>query len=224
LCRRCGLAIAAERTVLTLRQIAPTDTNTTWNVIDSPQQIGRIDSSIRLPDRTVSRRHARIAPGPRGFVLEDLGSSAGTYVNDIQITEPTLVHNGDRLAFGDVVLVAEVPEPAAVEARPPARPQLPAAPLTVDYAWHSVSSTHTGPPVDATVSELQPAATPSSELLEQFEENGGTAVLQSLIAQLRTTDAGNARTLGDRLPRIRKFLEIELTMIEHIRSCTSRTA
>ena len=57
---------------------------------------------IRSDDRTVSRQHARIdyLNRPSGFVVTDLGSRNGVYVNDRRIDAPTLLQPGDRIAFG----------------------------------------------------------------------------------------------------------------------------
>jgi predicted component of type VI protein secretion system len=169
-CPRCGLAVeratgGSARAVLTLRQVAPTATSETWEIADDPQQIGRVDGAIRLVDRTVSRRHARISPSPDGFMLEDLGSSGGTYINDRQITAPTPIHHGDRLGFGDVVLAAELRQPLAGIPLPPTPVHAgPAATLMyagearlpISVASRSDARTSL---VDATIAEL-PASTP----------------------------------------------------------------
>ncbi|MDS4068407.1 MAG: sigma 54-interacting transcriptional regulator [Candidatus Competibacter sp.] len=45
------------------------------------------DNDIVLTDRTVSRRHAEIRMTPNGLLLRDLGSTNGTFINDVRITE-----------------------------------------------------------------------------------------------------------------------------------------
>ena len=47
-----------------------------------------------------SARHCRLTATAGGFVLEDLGSTNGTFVNGRRATGPTAVRPGDRLAFG----------------------------------------------------------------------------------------------------------------------------
>ena len=91
----------------------------TWEVSDAPVQIGRVDCAIRLADRTVSRRHARLSYADGAFILEDLNSTGGTFINERQISGPTPVRDGDRLGFGDVVLLAEVRTPAVPVAASP---------------------------------------------------------------------------------------------------------
>lgn len=67
-------------------------------------------------DKKVSQLHAKILPvGPREFILEDLGSTNGTYVNGKQM-EQTPVQSGDRLKIGRTLFVyrtdAEVINPS----------------------------------------------------------------------------------------------------------------
>ena len=52
---------------------------------------------IVIPDRQVSRYHARLTPGPEGVLLEDLGSKNGTYVNANLIGEPQMLQDSDLL-------------------------------------------------------------------------------------------------------------------------------
>jgi len=62
--------------------------------------VGRAEENeIVLADHTASRRHARIRRSPDGFVIEDLGSHNGTFVNDERITRRLLKHN-DLIKIG----------------------------------------------------------------------------------------------------------------------------
>ncbi len=45
------------------------------------------DNDVVLTDRAVSRRHAEIHMTPNGLLLRDLGSTNGTFINDVRITE-----------------------------------------------------------------------------------------------------------------------------------------
>jgi len=62
------------------------------------------DSDIFLDDITVSRRHAEILRAGEGFVVKDVGSLNGTYLNRERIEEATL-SNGDELQIGKFKLV-----------------------------------------------------------------------------------------------------------------------
>lgn len=67
--------------------------------------VGRTpESGLRLPVGTVSRRHAELAPSAEGWVVRDLHSENGTWVNGERIWERLLV-DGDRVQFGSVALI-----------------------------------------------------------------------------------------------------------------------
>jgi hypothetical protein len=55
----------------------------------------------------VSRRHARLALGPGGLLVTDLGSTNGTFVNGVRLApgEPTRLSSGAELALGRLVLI-----------------------------------------------------------------------------------------------------------------------
>lgn len=61
--------------------------------------IGRSASTILLDDPQVSRQHAQITQQGARILLRDLGSSTGSFVNGVQITEHELKH-GDIVQFG----------------------------------------------------------------------------------------------------------------------------
>lgn len=53
----------------------------------------------------LSRRHARVSLGARGWQVEDLGSQNGTFVNEQRIQGPHLFRDGDALNFFEYTLV-----------------------------------------------------------------------------------------------------------------------
>ena len=66
--------------------------------------VGRLpECDITLVDPNVSRNHAEIRPRGDGFVLVDLGSTNGSTVNGVPITERDL-RDGDELGFGSIRL------------------------------------------------------------------------------------------------------------------------
>jgi pSer/pThr/pTyr-binding forkhead associated (FHA) protein len=63
-----------------------------------PLIIGRSeDCAISLPDRQVSRYHARVFWNIDGYYVEDMGSKNGTHVNGKEVSETTPLNDGDEL-------------------------------------------------------------------------------------------------------------------------------
>jgi hypothetical protein len=64
--------------------------------------MGRGDQAeIRLEDPFASSRHARLVPQGGIVVIEDLGSTNGTYLNEELLSGPQPLHRGDRVRIGD---------------------------------------------------------------------------------------------------------------------------
>ena len=64
--------------------------------------LGRGDSAdIRLEDTFASSAHARLVPQGEVMVLEDLGSTNGTYLNGEPLRGPQPLHVGDSIRIGD---------------------------------------------------------------------------------------------------------------------------
>jgi hypothetical protein len=55
------------------------------------------DCDLVIPDRQVSRRHARVRLEEGRCFLEDLGSKNGTFVNGQELTGPYLLQDGDKV-------------------------------------------------------------------------------------------------------------------------------
>jgi hypothetical protein len=63
--------------------------------------LGRGDVEIALEDPFASSRHARLVRQGHVLVIEDLGSTNGTYLNDELLRGPQPLHSGDRIRIGD---------------------------------------------------------------------------------------------------------------------------
>jgi len=73
-------------------------TGTRWSLEGEAFIIGRgADCDLVVAERQVSRHHARIRRMNDGFVVEDLGSRNGTYVNGAVVEDPVLLQDGDVL-------------------------------------------------------------------------------------------------------------------------------
>jgi pSer/pThr/pTyr-binding forkhead associated (FHA) protein len=67
-------------------------------------------STVVLGDPSVSRLHARISAGNGGGpVIEDAGSSHGTWLDGVRVTGPMPLHDGAKIKLGDSELVVERP-------------------------------------------------------------------------------------------------------------------
>lgn len=79
--------------------------------------IGRdVTNDISLGDAEVSRQHARLTQTPGGYVLEDLGSTNGSFVNGERLVAPRVLSSGDLIGMGENVTLsfeATSPEAAA---------------------------------------------------------------------------------------------------------------
>ena len=85
--------------------------------------LGREHSTADLviEDPSVSRRHARVLPQGRAVIVEDLGSSNGTYVNGDRISGPVELDTGDELQLGDTLVGLRRRSPAIPTRRPAPR-------------------------------------------------------------------------------------------------------
>ncbi len=70
--------------------------------------IGRApDSTLVINDDYASSRHARLYPSEGAWVIEDLGSTNGTWIDRTRITSPTVLAPGAPLRIGRTTLVLE---------------------------------------------------------------------------------------------------------------------
>jgi pilus assembly protein CpaF len=76
---------------------------------DKPEiTIGRVQGNdVILPKGNVSKRHARIVLKDGKFIIVDLKSTNGTYVNGRKITSPLVVKETDKIYIGDFILGVE---------------------------------------------------------------------------------------------------------------------
>ncbi len=71
---------------------------------DEPVVVGRSSGcAVQIDQESVSRNHCRIARGPASFVVRDLGSTNGTYVND-ELVDTMDLRDGDQIKVGRTIL------------------------------------------------------------------------------------------------------------------------
>ena len=67
----------------------------------SPIIIGRApDATIVLDDDFVSTHHARLTPNGNHWIVEDLGSTNGTWIDRTRVSTPTVFRPGTQLRIG----------------------------------------------------------------------------------------------------------------------------
>ena len=75
--------------------------DTVISMNDGPVVIGRqAGATLKIGNASVSRRHAVIEKDGDRFVIADLGSRNGTFVNDVPVRRRELQH-GDRVRIGE---------------------------------------------------------------------------------------------------------------------------
>ncbi len=77
------------------------ETGSAYEIPNQGATLGRGDVEIRLDDPFASAHHARISREGHVVVIEDLGSTNGTYLNEEQLDGPQPLHPGDRIRIGD---------------------------------------------------------------------------------------------------------------------------
>jgi len=91
--------------VLTLLVLQGPDKGRRYELPDAPALVGRESRSLPLSDNTVSRRHCELLPSNGEWVVRDLGSSNGTYVNGGRVTATAPLKIGDQLRVGRTLMV-----------------------------------------------------------------------------------------------------------------------
>lgn len=94
---------------------------------DQPEvTIGRVTGNdIVLPKANISKRHARIIRGERGFVVVDAKSTNGTFINGRRIAEPYDLATGDKIFIGEFALeVAKGDDRSVTSPPPPPKPRI----------------------------------------------------------------------------------------------------
>jgi hypothetical protein len=86
-----------------------------WTLDQDVITIGRgADCEIVLPERQVSRYHARVERRSQGYVLMDLGSKNGTHVNGQEVIQPHLLQDGDEVQIALYVKLSFIGAEATV--------------------------------------------------------------------------------------------------------------
>jgi hypothetical protein len=69
--------------------------------------IGRDNSNtVAINDAEISRKHAKMTLHGNAYVIQDLGSTNGTYVNGTRVTGTQVLNPGDSVSFGENIILA----------------------------------------------------------------------------------------------------------------------
>jgi len=138
---------------------------------DKPEiMIGRVKGNdVILPKQNISKRHSLVRARGDRFVIEDLGSTNGTYVNGHRIASPVEITSDDKVYLGDFVmqffdlgehLEVAAPDVPEVPDRPPTPPPAPANDFGLDLrpppAPGEVAHLDQSPPRDPRNDDYEP--------------------------------------------------------------------
>jgi hypothetical protein len=142
-----------------------------WVLDQEYMTIGRSeDCDIVLPKRQVSRHHAQIERDDGGYLLRDLGSKNGTYVNGRKVrSEPYRLEDGDEIQIALYVKLGFVGADATV-------------PLELSGPYRGLRIDRPAKRVFIGGQELSPPLSPAQyRLLEILVENEGQVVSRDAI-------------------------------------------
>ena len=92
--------------MLTLLVLQGPDKGRRFEVPDEQTLVGRDSRQLPITDNTVSRRHAELVPTEEGcWILKDLASANGTYVNGTRVLRNVQLKAGDQIRVGRTLLV-----------------------------------------------------------------------------------------------------------------------
>ncbi len=91
--------------MLTLLVLQGPDKGRRYELPDAVTLIGRESRQMLITDDTVSRRHCELIPEDSRWILHDMGSVNGTYVNGSRVTDRIELKLGDQIRVGRTLMV-----------------------------------------------------------------------------------------------------------------------
>ncbi|MBL7134230.1 MAG: GAF domain-containing protein [Phycisphaerae bacterium] len=89
------------------------DKGKVFQLQDGENILGRQEGGLELGDGTVSRRHVMLSRRGEKWLLTDLGSANGTYLNGVRVTKAATLNRGDQIRCGGTLLVFAGGQPTA---------------------------------------------------------------------------------------------------------------
>jgi pSer/pThr/pTyr-binding forkhead associated (FHA) protein len=153
-------------------------------------RLGRLGSNqLQILDKKASREHAEILLEEESYVIRDLGSRNGTFVNGVGLEEPHTLKSGDRISIGDFILdyrdetvdeIEDAEEAASVELVEDAEGLADAEDLEILG------------PADAAKDDEKPDEAEAAEEAEDAEEAGAESDAETDDEVARTVGASEA--------------------------------
>jgi predicted component of type VI protein secretion system len=146
----------------------------TWNlsagrlVVARKDTVGQLelepgDAPLALDDELVSRRHAIIHLDRGRYWITDQDSTDGTFVNEEEIHGTTPIADGDKLRFGDSVLIGTIEQ-----STPPASAAHSSHPADLTLQYRRVSTPVVQAEAERTVFQAPPVTPPAVETPARF--------------------------------------------------------
>ena len=103
----------------TLHILQGPDKGHTFDITHTPSLVGRDSLDLPLTDNTISRRHAQLIKKNNTWIINDLNSANGTYLNGVKISGAHELKQGDQVRFGTTLIVfGERPTGAGIAGEP----------------------------------------------------------------------------------------------------------
>jgi hypothetical protein len=120
--------------------------NRSFPIADTPITFGRSpDNTVVLASGRASRRHAEIRRTGAEYILSDLGSANGTFVNGQRLTAPHSLRTGDTFQIGDDTFRFEGVAAVAAQPIPVMPPTVPVSPATPQFQPQQPQPQQPGP-------------------------------------------------------------------------------
>lgn len=132
------------------------------------------DLELPLPDLKLSRRHAQLEQTPTGWLVRDLGSTNGTYLNGQRLVGEAPLTNFDRVQVGDTEMEFQCEADVSDQDTKPAVEKDPDG---------TVVSNALEPMVDAQLAN-QPTFLPGQQALTPNEQPAVPPTLEELLAEM----------------------------------------
>lgn len=166
---------------------------------DKPEVlIGRVKGNdVILPKQNISKRHTLVRTHGKRFIIEDLGSTNGTYVNGHRINTAVEIGTDDKVYLGDFVMnFTDLSDVAGMGAEPPAVPDIPDVPgaqsaesgMNARSTQHMANSPASPQPEHVPAPTVPPVAPPRDPLVSEMPPVEPLDMPSELMEQAPLTD------------------------------------